>query len=116
MKRKTVWAAAGLTLLVLLVLFVGVMGLRHPLPARAEKQTAPECEPEWWHDPPRLTADEVAAQQWLADITYRLPAEKEAEYWDVGGASTEISPFGIRRRFRDMPLPRSACARLPMWV
>ncbi|MDX9794618.1 MAG: hypothetical protein RBU24_14015 [Kiritimatiellia bacterium] len=94
MKRKTVWMAAGVTLLAWLVLFVGVMGLRHPLPARAEKQTAPECEPEWWHDPPRLTADEVAAQQWLADITYRLPPEKEAEYWDVGGS--QHGNFSIR--------------------
>ncbi|NLG00467.1 MAG: hypothetical protein GX565_09995 [Lentisphaerae bacterium] len=94
MTRKTIWAAAGLTPLLLLALGAGVMWMRHPLPARVGKQTAADCEPEWWHDPPRLTVDEVAAQQWLADITCRLPAEKEAEYWDVGGS--QHGNFSIR--------------------
>jgi hypothetical protein len=94
MKRRTVWITAGLAPFVLVVLVLGVMWMRHPLPARAEKQPAAECEPEWWHDPPPLTDDEVAAQQWLADITCRLPPKDEAEYWNVGGS--QHGNFSIR--------------------
>ncbi|HRR33010.1 MAG TPA: hypothetical protein P5026_02830 [Kiritimatiellia bacterium] len=97
MKRKTAWTVvvgAVAAPLLLLALMAGLMWLRHPFPVRAGKQSAAEYEPEWWHDPPRLTDDEVAAQQWLADITYRLPAARESEYWDVGGS--QHGNFSIR--------------------
>lgn len=83
-----------LTIVVLVLAVVGVMRLRHPLPACAVAQPPADSEKEWWLEPPALTPDEVAAQQWLADITCRLPPERDSEFWDIGGS--QHGNFSIR--------------------
>lgn len=88
---------ARFALLAALLMTLGVAGmmlLRHPLPARVVDQPAPESEPAWWMEPLPLTTTEVAAQQWLADITYRLPTDQEKTFWNVGGS--QHGNFSIR--------------------
>ena len=81
-------------LLILLAAALAVMEFHDPLPVRSVAQPGPESVPPWWEHPPALTPDEVAAQQWLADVTFRLPAEREGDVWDVGGSQHGV--FSIR--------------------
>lgn len=84
----------GLALFLLVLGCLGVMYARHPLPAQALPQPPPGAEPEWWVAPPSLDGAEVAAQQWLADITYRLSPEEDSAFWDIGGS--QHGNFSIR--------------------
>ena len=81
-------------LLILLAAALAVMAFHDPLPVRSVAQPGPESVSPWWEHPPALTPDEVAAQQWLADMTFRLPAERERDVWDVGGSQHGV--FSIR--------------------
>ncbi|MFO7936900.1 MAG: hypothetical protein R6V06_04750 [Kiritimatiellia bacterium] len=97
MKRKTlirlILVVLALPVLAVLITIL-VMQFRHPLPARAVAQPLPGNEKAWWLDQPPLTSNEVAAQQWFADITYRLPPERNDDFWDVGGS--QHGNFAIR--------------------
>lgn len=79
-----------ITLLLLALLAVGTVAallwLPHPLPVKAHPQPLATAEARWWLAPPPLTPSEVAAQQWLSDITYRLPASADTNWWRVGGS------------------------------
>ncbi|MDD4102307.1 MAG: hypothetical protein PHU80_06710 [Kiritimatiellae bacterium] len=91
---KRIILSVLLTIVTVVLSVFCVMRLRHPLPAKAAAQTSASIEKEWWMEPPALTPDEVAAQQWLADITYRLSPEQEDEFWAVGGS--QHGNFSIR--------------------
>jgi len=91
---KTLVKKGLLLLAALVAACLGLMWLRDPFPVRAAEQREPEEEPAWWQRPPALTTDEVAAQQWLADVTCRLPAQREDDVWNVGGSQHGV--FSIR--------------------
>ena len=94
--RLKKWIGRLLLLAGLLVLACGaVLWLHDPFPVNAEAPPrVSEAVPAWWENPPALTADEVAAQQWLADMTFRLPKAREQEVWEVGGSQHGV--FSIR--------------------
>lgn len=87
--------ALGAFLLLVLAL-LAVMWLHDPLPVRSVAQPGPESVPPWWEHPLALTPDEIAAQQWLADVTFRLPSERERGVWDVGGSQHGVFPIRAR--------------------
>ena len=91
--QKVLKYAAGALAAVVLAL-LGVMGFHDPLPVRSVAQPGAESTPVWWAHPRALTPDEVAAQQWLADATFRLPAERECDVWEVGGSQHGV--FSVR--------------------
>ena len=82
------------TLAALLAGVLGILWLHDPFPVRVVVQPGPDKERAWWEHPAALTPDEVAAQQWLADTTCRLPPEREGEVWNVGGSQHGF--FSIR--------------------
>ena len=73
---------------------LGLMWLHDPFPVRLASPNGPETVAAWWERPSALTPDEVAAQQWLADVTCRLPPQREEEVWNVGGSQHGV--FSIR--------------------
>jgi hypothetical protein len=94
---KTALRVLKLGLVTLAALLAGVLGilwLHDPFPVRVVAQPGPDKERAWWEHPAALTPDEVAAQQWLADTTCRLPPEREGEVWNVGGSQHGV--FSIR--------------------
>ena len=94
MRVKT-WTVRLLLLAgMLLLACAAVLWLHDPFPVNAGSPRAFEAVPAWWAQPPALTADEVAAQQWLADMTFRLPVEREPAVWAVGGSQHGV--FSIR--------------------
>lgn len=91
-KRIVLLVSGGIA--VVLAFGIGLMWQHDPFPVRAGRQADALVEKAWWTKPQPLTPEEVAAQQWLADATYRLPSAREGEVWDVGGSQHGV--FSIR--------------------
>lgn len=78
----------------LMLVGLGVLWFHDPFPVNTGAPHDSEILAAWWAQPNALSADEVAAQQWLADITCRLPPAREQEVWQVGGSQHGV--FSIR--------------------
>lgn len=97
MIRKWVRRLARLAVVLLVagLITLGLLLWMHdPFPVARDQASAAETVACWWESPPPLTAAEVAAQQWLADMTVRLDPAEEAKVWRVGGSQHGV--FSIR--------------------
>ena len=90
------------TLLIMLAVLAGAAGvgcfcllrMHDPFPVLPGPAKGGEDIANWWESPSPLTDAETAAQQWLADITFRLAQADEGAVWNVGGSQHGV--FAIR--------------------
>lgn len=91
--RQLLIVCASLLMISITTLFF-LLWIDDPFPVELGKSTDIGADVCWWESPAPLTDAEVAAQQWLADMTFRLAPSREKEVWNVGGSQHGV--FSIR--------------------